>query len=291
MARNPLVRFPVPFLPARRRTIHTTDVPVKGRIPMNLFRAAARGLGIVLALAVTATAAQARSVEEIKKDGKIIVATEGQFAPFNYFQGSKLTGFEIDVAEALAAKMGVKIEWKALSFDALLAGLRQDRWDMVIASHGITDERAKAVTFTEPHYCSGGVIIAKDPAIKSAKDLAGKVVSVQTGTTYLENVKKVAGVKEMKNFPQDTDARAALQTGRVDAWVTDRFVAINALAANPGAGLKMGDFLFVERIASAVAKGNTTLSGEINKALAAILADGSYATISKKWFNEDIRCK
>ena len=246
---------------------------------------------VLSALLGLLTQADARSIDEIKKDGRIIIATEGQFAPFNYFQGAKLAGFEVEVAEALASKMGLKVEWKALSFDALLTGLRQDRWDMVIASHGITDERAKAVTFTEPHYCSGGVIIAKDAAIKTAADLAGKVISVQTGTTYLENVKKVSAVKEVKNFPQDTDARAALVSGRVDAWVTDRFVAVNSLAANPGAGMKMGDFLFVERIASAVAKGNTGLASEVNKALAAILADGSYAAISKKWFNEDIRCK
>ncbi len=258
---------------------------------MNLLKSVSKGLMLAMAAVAVSLSAQARPFEDIKKDGKIIIATEGQFAPFNYFQGSKLTGFEIDVAEAVAAKMGVKVEWKALSFDALLAGLRQDRWDMVIASHGITEERAKAVTFADPHYCSGGVIIAKDAGIKTAKDLNGKVVSVQTGTTYLDNVKKLAGVKEVKNFPQDTDARAALLTGRVDAWVTDRFVAKQALDANPNAGMKMGDFLFIERIASAVAKGNSSLAGEINKALAAIQADGTYATISKKWFGEDIRCK
>ena len=246
---------------------------------------------LATAAALLLGGAQARSFDEIKKDGKIIIATEGQFAPFNYFQGTKLTGFEVEVAEAMAAKMGLKVEWKALGFDALLAGLRQDRWDMVIASHGITEERAKAVTFTEPHYCSGGVIVAKDASIKTAKDLVGKVVSVQTGTTYLENVKKLPGVKDVKNFPQDTDARGALLTGRVDAWVTDRFVAKQALDANPAGGMRMGDFVFVERIASAVGKGNNSLAGEINKALAAILADGGYATLSKKWFNEDIRCK
>ncbi len=235
--------------------------------------------------------AQARPFDAIKKDGKIIIATEGQFAPFNFFQGTKLTGFEVDVAEAIAAKMGVKVEWKSLGFDALLAGLSQDRWDMVIASHGITEERAKAVTFTDPHYCSGGVIVTKDAAIKTAKDLAGKVISVQTGTTYLENVKKLAGVKEVKNFPQDTDARGALLTGRVDAWVTDRFVAKQALDANPTGGMRLGDFVFVERIAPAVAKGNSSLAGAVNKALAAILADGTHAALSKKWFKEEIRCK
>jgi len=242
-------------------------------------------------LTFAATSAGARTFDEIKADGMIIVATEGAFPPFNFFQGPKLSGFEIDVAEALVKKMGLTIEWRALSFDALLAGLRQDRWDLVIASFGITPERAKAVTFTDPHYCSGGIIVAKNPAIRTVADLAGKVVAVQTGTTYLENVKKVSGVKEVKNFPKDTDARAALMAGRVQVWVTDKFVAKGALESDPGAGLKMGDFVFVEKIACAVKKGNASLEQEVNKALAALLADGTYEAISKKWMKEDIRCR
>ncbi len=244
-------------------------------------------LGLLIASAVTA---QARSLEDVKKDGKINIATEGQFAPFNFFQGSKLSGFEIELAELVAKKMGVTIEWKALGFDALLAGLRQDRWDLVIASHGITEERAKAVTFADPHYCSGGAIVSLDPAIQKVADLNGKSVSVQTGTTYLDNVKKLTGVKEVKNFPQDTDARGALLTKRVDAWVTDKFVAAIAIASNPNAGMRLGDFVFVERIAAAVAKGNSSLVQGYNKALAEVMADGSYATLSKKYFHEDVRC-
>jgi polar amino acid transport system substrate-binding protein len=237
-----------------------------------------------------AASARARTLEEIKKDGKIVMATEGAFPPFNLFKGPTLAGFEVDIGEALAKKLGVKVEWRALSFDALLAGLRQDRWDLVIASFGITPERSRAVTFTDPHYCSGGIVVAKDPSIRTAKDLAGKVVAVQTGSTYLENVQKLPGIKEVKNFPKDTDARSALVNGRVDAWVTDKFVAKAALETDPGAGLKAGDFVFVERIASAVKKGNTSLQEAVNKALTELMADGTYAAISKKWLNEDIRC-
>lgn len=233
---------------------------------------------------------QARSADEVIKSGKLRVATEGQYAPFNFFQGSKLVGFEVDIAEAVAAKMGLQVEWKAMAFDALLTGLQQDRWDLVIASHGITAERAKAVTFADPHYCSGGVVVSRNGAIRGAQDLVGKVVAVQTGTTFLDNVRQIRGVKEVKNFPQDSNARTALQSGRVDAWVTDRFVAKASLEADPKAGLKMGDFLFVERIASAVALGNTTLVAQVNKALAAVVADGSHARISARWFKEDIRC-
>jgi len=246
---------------------------------------------LALMLIFAATRAGARTLEEIKRDGKLVVASEGTFPPFNFFQGAKLSGFEIDIAEALARRMGLTIEWRALSFDALLAGLRQDRWDLVIASFAITPERAKAVTFTDPHYCSGGVIVARDPAIKTVKDLAGKTVAVQTGTTYLENVKRLSGLGEVKNFPKDTDARAALMAGRVQVWVTDRFVAKQALEADPGARLEMGDFVFVEKIACAVKKGNTSLEQAVNKALAELLADGTYEAISRKWLKEDIRCR
>ena len=252
---------------------------------MKLLKLAATALALCAAFSV-----QARSVEDIKKDGKIVIATEGQFAPFNFFQGTKLTGFEVEVAEAVVKKMGVKLEWKTLGFDALLTGLAQDRWDVVIASHGVTEERSKAVTFAAPHYCSGGMIVALDPKIRTAADLTGKIIAVQTGTSYLENVKKLTGVKDVKNFPQDTDAQRALISKRVDAWVSDKFVAKEAAAKNAKAGFKLGDMLFVERIAPAVAKGNTGLAGAWDKAFDEILADGSYAAISKKYFKEDVRC-
>jgi len=246
---------------------------------------------VVVAGLVVGMTAQARTFEEIKASGKIIVATEGAYPPFNYFQGSKLTGFEVELAEAMVKKMGLAVEWKALSFDALLAGLRQDRWDMVIASFGITEERAKAVTFTNPHYCSGGVIVSRDGSIRTPEMLAGKTVAVQTGSTYMENVRKLPNVKEVKNFPQDTDARAALMNGRVDAWVSDRFVVKNVLENNPNAPLKTGGYLFVEKVATAVKKGNTSLAAAVDKALAEVMADGTYKTLSDKYMKEDIRCQ
>src|SRR5512142_3503707 len=138
------------------RATPSSTPPTQGKHAMKILNKV-----IVFALALAAVRAEARTFEEIKKDGKIIVATEGAYPPFNYFQGPKLAGFEIDLAEALAKKLGVAIERRALSFDALLAGLRQDRWDMVIASFGIPEERSKAASFTKPHYCSGGGLVAR----------------------------------------------------------------------------------------------------------------------------------
>jgi polar amino acid transport system substrate-binding protein len=246
---------------------------------------------LLAAAAAASAGAWARPLDAIKKSGKLIAATEGAFTPFNYFDGPKLTGFEVEIAELLAKKMGLAIEWKTVGFDALLTGLAQDRWDLVIASHGITEERAKAVSFTSPHYCSGGMIVSKDPKIRTAKDLAGKTVGVQTGTTYLSNVQKLGTAKEVRNFPSDADARSALAAGRVDAWVTDRFTAIESARKNPQLKLNLGDLLFTEQIAAAAAKGNTTLVAAWNDALAKAMADGSYAALSKKYFGEDVRCK
>lgn len=243
-----------------------------------------------LALCAAATV-QARPLAEIEKSGTIVLGSEGQYAPFNFFKGKELTGYEIEVAEAVARKMGLKYEWKTVGFDALLTGLAQDRWDLVIASHAITDERSKAVTFTLPHYCSGGQIVSMKPEIAKAGDLQGKVVAVQTGTTYLEAVKKVPGVKDVKNFPTDEAARNALGSKRVDAWVTDKFVAKEMLAKVPQAGFKTGDMLFVEQVAAAVAKGNQPLADAWNQALKALIADGTIAKISQKYFQEDVTCK
>ncbi|WP_208601355.1 ABC transporter substrate-binding protein [Phytopseudomonas flavescens] len=237
-----------------------------------------------------AGATQARPYETIRASGKILVATGGEFPPFNYFEGRKLSGFEIELAQAVIRRMGLELEWKTLGFDSLLAGLQQDRWDMVISSHGITEVRAKAVTFLAPHYCSGGSIVSRDPTIRSAADLNGKRVAIQTGSTYADNVSKLTTPKGIKNYPQDRDARTALATGRADAWVTDKFVALEAIQAAPAAKLQLGELLFVEKIAGAVSKGNTELADAYNKALAEVMADGTYEEISTRYFGEDVRC-
>lgn len=246
---------------------------------------------ILFLLAAAAAIAQARPLADIQKSGKLTLATEGQFAPFNFVDKGKLTGFEVELAELVAKKMGLAPDWKTVGFDALLTGLAQDRWDVVIASHGITDERAKAVTFTAPHYCSGGLIVTKDAAIKSGADLKGRTIAVQTGTTYLEQVGKLGTAKAVRNFPSDADARMALVAGKADVWVSDRFTAMEAVKKNPGQKLHTGELLFTERIAAAAAKGNTAVAEAWNKALSAVMADGSYAALSKKYFGEDVRCR
>jgi polar amino acid transport system substrate-binding protein len=239
-------------------------------------------------MAATLTVGHARDLESIKKAGVIQVATEGAFAPFNYFLGTRLTGYEVDVAEAVAKKLGLQIEWKALAFDALISAVRQDRFDAAIASHGYTDERAKSVDFTSPHYCSGGQVVARSGGPKSVADLKDKVVVVQLATTYADAVAKLTGIKEVKTLPKDTDALSALLGQRADAWVTDKFVAKNSAGKVGGNKLQLGEMVFTERISFILKKGNPELKAALSQAVDALKADGTLAGISKRWFDEDI---
>lgn len=227
---------------------------------------------------------------QIEKNKTIKLATEGGFPPFNFYKGKELTGFEVELGDEIAKNLSLKDEWKASPFDSLLIGLNQDRYDLVIASHGITEERAKAVEFTNPHYCTGGIIVSLEGGPKTVDDLKGKVVGVQVGTTYLANVQKVAEVKEVKTYPKDTDVLQNLMNKRVDAWITDKFVALDAVKANAKAHLQTGDMLFEEKIAMAVAKGNDLLKDKINVALAELKKNGTYEKLSKKYFDQDVSC-
>lgn len=249
-----------------------------------------KALLTLTALTLLASAAQARTWDEIKKSGVIKIATEGAFPPFNLMKGNQLTGFEVDLANALAKQLGLKPQWVTQPFDNLLIGLNQDRYDFVIASHGITPERQKAVDFANPHYCTGGAIVSRVGGPRTAAELKGKSVAVQVGTTYLQNVSKVPGVGNVKTFPKDTDAQAALLAGRVDAWVGDKFTGLDLVKAQKGK-LVQGDLLFKERIGMAVKKGNSTLLKELNSALATLMNNGTYAKISGEYFGQDIRCR
>ncbi len=236
--------------------------------------------------------AQVKTWEEIKRSGEVRIGTEGAFPPFNYFdEKNQLTGFEVDLGNALAKALGLRPRWVPQSFDTLLIQLNQGRFDFVIASHGITEERAKAVDFANPHYCTGGLVVSRKGGPRTAQDLRGKVVGVQVGTTYYEAVRRLP-VKEVRTYQKDPEALQDLLLGRIDAWVTDRFVAKEAIRERRLEGtLQTGSLLFQERVAMAVAKGNGGLLQALNGALATLMRDGTYAQLSRKWFAEDIRCR
>ena len=249
-------------------------------------------IGTALCLATMACpTVYARDWKAIKEAGTIVVATEGQYYPFNYFEGSTLTGFEVELAEAIVKKMGLKLDWRVVPFDAQLASIRQDRFDFAISSHGYTEERAKAVDFANPHYCSGAQIVSWPGGPKSVADLKGKSVGVQIATTYFDAAKKVEGIGEIKTYKDESANFAALKGHKYDAWISDKFVIKATLEKNPDVKVVTGDMVFVERDSIITRKNNKELLEHLNQALAEVMKDGTYAPLSKKYFGQDISCK
>ena len=231
---------------------------------------------------------------DVKTKGTIRMATEGAFAPFNFYEGKKLTGFEVELGDLLAKEMKLKNTWMTLPFESLLIGLAQSRFDMVIASHGITPARAKSVDFANPHYCTGGIILTREGGPLKLSELAGKKLGVQVGSSYYEQLKKLAAdmkpAPQIQTFPKDTDSLSALMLKRIDAMVTDRFVAASASKKHKDKGLKMGEIIFLERVAMAAPKGDSEIISALNTALDTLLKNGSYKKLSMKYFDEDVRC-
>jgi len=234
---------------------------------------------------------QGRDWAVIKDSGTIVAATEGGLYPFNFFEGPKLTGFEVELAEAIARKLGLKLEWRVVPFDAQLASIRQDRFDFAIASHGYTEERAKSVDFANPHYCTGGQIAAVKGGPLTVAALNGKTVGAQLATTYYDSARKIAGVKEVKTYKADTDAFAALKARKVDAWISDKWGIKSTLEKNADSGVVAGEQVFVERVAMILRKDNKALADQLNRALAGLMKDGTYNALSQKYFKADISCR
>jgi len=252
----------------------------------------AKLLGAVIPLSVLFSApVDARDWNVIKSSGTIIAATEGGFAPFNYYEGTKLTGYEVDVAEALAKHLGLKLEWKVVPFDAQLAAVKQDRFDFAIASHGYTKERAKAVDFASPHYCTGGMIAAPKDGSLTAEALQGKTVGVQLATSYFDAAKKIPGVKNVKTYKADPEVFAALKAKKIDAWISDKFTILETLSKNPDAGIVTGEQVFVERVSLIMRKNNKEFMDKVNQGLADLTKDGTLKALSEKYFKQDITCK
>lgn len=249
------------------------------------------GVFAILAFFGIQTPALGVTWESIKKAGKIRAASEGAYPPFNVFKDGKISGFEIDLVEAIAKRLGLTVEWKTGSFDTLLIGLdpKHDRYDLVAASHTITPERGKVVEFTKPEYCSQIVLVTNDGKPMKLADIKGKKVSIQVGTTGVPMLSKIDGLTELKTFPTDPEAMQALLMGRVDAWVSEIPIVAEAKKQHPT--LTMGEPLTQLQIGIAVGKGKTVLRDKLNEAMTDLMRDGTYTAIRKKYMDYDVACR
>lgn len=220
--------------------------------------------------------------------GKLVVAMSGEYRPFSYWEGNQLTGFDYDIAKALADEMGLELDARTAGFSTLVEGTASGRYDLLVASTSATPERAKVVDFANGYYSSGAQYFIKKGGECTPLDQQEQPrIGVATGTSYEKYLKDEGITNDVRTYESDITALQDAETGRLDGALTDQLVGMFQIEQ---AGLNLepcGERLYDETQAPAVKKGNP-LREDVSKALDAIIADGTYAEISEKYFGEDI---
>ena len=226
----------------------------------------------------------------------IRIATEGAYPPFNFVQADgTLAGLDVDMANALCAEMKAKCLIVPQDWDGMIPGLMAKKFDAVIASMSITEERKKQVDFTNKYYTTPlAIVVPKDSTLTGVtpEALSGKAVGAQAATTQADYAtdKYGAAGADVKLYPTNDEATADLQTGRLDALISDKFVVVDWLnKAGKECCRLLGDVPGTETEAGiAIRKGDDALRERFNGAIKAIVADGTYGKIVAKYFPFDI---
>lgn len=237
----------------------------------------------VLKATVAAVLASAAGVS-FAQSGVIKVATDATFPPMEFMENDKFAGFDIELVEAVAAKMGKKVEWVNIDFKGLVPGLVSKRFDMAVSAIYITDERKKVVDFSDAYYAGGLVAMVKEGSpIKTIKDLDGKKVSVQVGTKSVIYLNEKHPQVQLVEVQKNQEMFNLVDIGRADAAVTGKPAAFQYIRTRGGMQV-LPEQLTTEEYGMAVRKDLPQLTASVNKALAALKSDGSYQAIVAKWF-------
>jgi polar amino acid transport system substrate-binding protein len=234
-------------------------------------------LCLVLILVVgclSACGSKALTVADVQKAGKLVIGTSPDFPPFESLNtNGKVEGIEIEILELICDELGVELEIKQMDFDSVLVGIQAAKYDCAMSGITVTPDRQKNMLFTDPYYNAAQVIVvAEGSPITGKADLNGKLASVQTGTTA-ESGCQDEGI-DVQAFAANADAKTALTTGKVDAWVVDNLTAMQMVEDGDGLVI-LEEKLTEEPYAFAFAMGSEDLVAEINKALNELMADGT----------------
>jgi polar amino acid transport system substrate-binding protein len=254
-----------------------------------------RRFTLALSAAVMAFGISAVHAEDMKK---LIIGTEGAYPPFNNITADgKVEGFDIDIANALCAQMKVECTIVTQDWDGIIPALEAKKFDAIIASMSITEERKKKVDFTHKYYNTPPAIaVAKDSTIAdiSPAALAGKTIGAQGSTIHQNYAEATYKDSTIKSYPTAEEYKLDLANGRIDAATDDIMVLKGWLASPEGACCKiLGTItpdpkIHGEGAGIAVRKGETELRDKLNAAIDAIRASGEYDKIAKKYFDFDV---
>lgn len=222
-----------------------------------------------------------------KSDKVVIVATDATWPPMEMVDSSKnIVGFDIDYMSAVAKEAGFKVQFKNTAWDGIFGGLDLGKYDAVISSVTITDERKKTFDFSDPYINAGQVLVVQNAImVKSLQGLKGKTVGAQMGTTGAIEIKKVEGV-ELKSYDEIGLAFEDMAAGRIFGVVCDTPVAADYALQRKEYKEKfkiVGDPFTNETYGIVVKKGNKDLLAMLNKGIKAVKEKGIDKELEKRW--------
>lgn len=220
-------------------------------------------------------------------EGVLTMATNAYFPPYEYYEGSDITGIDVEIATEIAKKLGLTLKIEDMEFDSIIIAVTQGRADMGLAGMTVTEDRLKSVNFTDS-YTTGiqVVIVREDGDIKSLEDLEGKKIGTQLGTTGDNYSKEDFGEDNVESYNKGADAVMALTQGKVDAVIIDNQPALSFVKSAKGLTILETEYA-VEDYAAAIAKENTALVEAVNGALAELKEDGTVQSIIDKYISTE----
>lgn len=248
-------------------------------------------MAVAMVLALCACGTKNNEGLKTVEEGKLIMSTNAQFPPYEMVSDGEgvykgFEGIDVEIAVALANKLGLELVIDDMDFDSALIAVQQNKSDMVLAGLTYREDRDEVMDFSTSYATGVQVVIVADGSpIKSPDDLAGKRIGTQRGTTGFIYCEDDYGAENVMGYDNGALAVEALRNGQVDAVVIDNEPARAYVKANPGLQILDTEYV-VEDYCLAVDEGNTALLKELNSALEALIADGTVKSIIDKYITE-----
>ena len=255
---------------------------------------------LLLALCLLATQvpmlARADTLDDIKKRGEMVVGMEAAYVPYESFDAGKIVGYDCDIAQAVADKIGVKVRFVDIAWDGIIPALYASKFDVIMSAMTITKERMQKVLFSMPYGDASNMVLLRasgDP-IASVEDLGGHGVGAQLGSagaqvardfeTHLKSEGK-PGYSELKLYDHYPEAYLDLQNHRIDAVVNSLSSLQIVMRDQPGKYKTIGGIQSIKAyFGMAFRKDDASMQTTVNGVLGAMKADGSLAKLQTKWF-------
>ena len=213
----------------------------------------------------------------------LVMGTNATFKPFEYKEGDKVVGFDVELASEIAKEMGAELKIEDMSFDGLLPALESGQIDLAVAGMSVTEERAKNALFSDSYYVASQQIIVKEESlIRNRYELVGKKIGVQLGTTGDQMAQQINGAKVIQ-FPTAPSVLQELVSGRVDAAILDNAPAAQYVASFSNLKI-LSSPLSRESYAIAMKKGNQKLQEAVNSTITKMKEDGRMQKLLMKHF-------